>query len=109
MPLGKLSDRVDAQNAQIVSRRVLLRPGWSDLVFAFHDAEEIGPRIHVFSIRYWIFDVRHLMHQERNRPAGRVVATALCRRASNVSTHPGGYKTKRPAFAAGRFELIKLN
>jgi predicted RNA binding protein YcfA (HicA-like mRNA interferase family) len=27
------------------SRRVLSRPGWSDFVFAFHDTEEIGPRM----------------------------------------------------------------
>ena len=24
---------------------VLSRPGWSDFVFAFHDTEEIGPRM----------------------------------------------------------------
>lgn len=27
------------------SHRVLGRPGWPDFVFAFHDAEEIGPRM----------------------------------------------------------------
>jgi predicted RNA binding protein YcfA (HicA-like mRNA interferase family) len=27
------------------SHRVLSRPGWSDCVFAFHDREEIGPRM----------------------------------------------------------------
>ncbi len=27
------------------SHRVLERPGWSDFVFAFHDGEEIGPRM----------------------------------------------------------------
>jgi predicted RNA binding protein YcfA (HicA-like mRNA interferase family) len=27
------------------SHRVLSRPGWSDVVFAFHDREEIGPRM----------------------------------------------------------------
>lgn len=27
------------------SHRVLSRPGWSDYVFAFHDSEEIGPRM----------------------------------------------------------------
>lgn len=27
------------------SHRVLERPGWTDVVFAFHDAEEIGPRM----------------------------------------------------------------
>ena len=27
------------------SHRVLSRPGWSDVVFAFHDQEEIGPRM----------------------------------------------------------------
>jgi len=27
------------------SRRVLARPVWPDFVFAFHDGEEIGPRM----------------------------------------------------------------
>jgi predicted RNA binding protein YcfA (HicA-like mRNA interferase family) len=27
------------------SHRTLARPGWADFVFAFHDAEEIGPRM----------------------------------------------------------------
>jgi predicted RNA binding protein YcfA (HicA-like mRNA interferase family) len=27
------------------SHRTLSRPGWSDFVFAFHDNEEIGPRM----------------------------------------------------------------
>jgi predicted RNA binding protein YcfA (HicA-like mRNA interferase family) len=30
---------------QYGSHRVLSRPGWPDFVFAFHDAEEIGPRM----------------------------------------------------------------
>ncbi len=27
------------------SHRILTRPGWPDYVFAFHDGEEIGPRM----------------------------------------------------------------
>ncbi|WP_152486005.1 type II toxin-antitoxin system HicA family toxin [Methylohalobius crimeensis] len=27
------------------SHRTLERPGWQDVVFAFHDSEEIGPRM----------------------------------------------------------------
>ena len=27
------------------SHRTLSRPGWTDFVFAFHDGEEIGPRM----------------------------------------------------------------
>jgi predicted RNA binding protein YcfA (HicA-like mRNA interferase family) len=27
------------------SHRTLARPGWPNVVFAFHDAEEIGPRM----------------------------------------------------------------
>ncbi|MBI3303089.1 MAG: type II toxin-antitoxin system HicA family toxin [Deltaproteobacteria bacterium] len=27
------------------SHRVLSRPGWPDVVFAFHDDDEIGPRM----------------------------------------------------------------
>jgi predicted RNA binding protein YcfA (HicA-like mRNA interferase family) len=30
---------------QTGSHRVLERPGWPDVVFAFHDNEEIGPRM----------------------------------------------------------------
>ena len=27
------------------SHRTMSRPGWQDFVFAFHDSEEIGPRM----------------------------------------------------------------
>jgi predicted RNA binding protein YcfA (HicA-like mRNA interferase family) len=27
------------------SHRILSRPGWPDYVFAFHDSDEIGPRM----------------------------------------------------------------
>ena len=27
------------------SHRILSRPGWPDFLFAFHDGEEIGPRM----------------------------------------------------------------
>lgn len=27
------------------SHKVLARPGWPDVVFAFHDGDEIGPRM----------------------------------------------------------------
>lgn len=30
---------------QTGSHRTLSRPGWSDFVFAFHDNEELGPRM----------------------------------------------------------------
>jgi predicted RNA binding protein YcfA (HicA-like mRNA interferase family) len=30
---------------QAGSHRVLARDGWNDTVFAFHDGEEIGPRM----------------------------------------------------------------
>jgi predicted RNA binding protein YcfA (HicA-like mRNA interferase family) len=30
---------------QTGSHRTLSRPGWSDYVFAFHEGEEIGPRM----------------------------------------------------------------
>ncbi len=30
---------------QTGSYKVLARPGWADVVFAFHDNEEIGPRM----------------------------------------------------------------
>ena len=30
---------------QAGSHRILARPGWPDVVFAFHDNDEIGPRM----------------------------------------------------------------
>ncbi|MEW6093764.1 MAG: type II toxin-antitoxin system HicA family toxin [Chloroflexota bacterium] len=30
---------------QAGSHKVLAKPGWPDVVFAFHDGEEIGPRM----------------------------------------------------------------
>jgi predicted RNA binding protein YcfA (HicA-like mRNA interferase family) len=30
---------------QAGSHRILARPGWGDVVFAFHDSDEIGPRM----------------------------------------------------------------
>jgi predicted RNA binding protein YcfA (HicA-like mRNA interferase family) len=30
---------------QTGSHRILARPGWPDVVFAFHDNDEIGPRM----------------------------------------------------------------
>ena len=33
------------QKGQIGSHRTLCRDGWPDVVFAFHDGEEIGPRM----------------------------------------------------------------
>lgn len=40
--LLKIGWRVKRQSG---SHRVLERPGWPDLVFAFHDNEELGPRM----------------------------------------------------------------
>lgn len=34
-----------AVKRQTGSHRILSRPGWPDQVFAFHDDEEIGPRM----------------------------------------------------------------
>ncbi|MDE2230198.1 MAG: type II toxin-antitoxin system HicA family toxin [Alphaproteobacteria bacterium] len=34
-----------ALKRQSGSHRVLSRPGWQDIVFAFHDGDELGPRI----------------------------------------------------------------
>ena len=30
---------------QTGSHKILARPGWADVVFAFHDKDEIGPRM----------------------------------------------------------------
>jgi predicted RNA binding protein YcfA (HicA-like mRNA interferase family) len=34
-----------AVKRQAGSHRILARPGWTDYVFAFHDSDEIGPRM----------------------------------------------------------------
>ena len=34
-----------SQIRQVGSHRVLSRAGWPDFVFAFHDGEEIGPKM----------------------------------------------------------------
>ncbi|OFW56679.1 MAG: hypothetical protein A2133_06060 [Actinobacteria bacterium RBG_16_64_13] len=40
--LLRIGWRVERQSG---SHRVLTRPGWPNLVFAFHDREELGPRM----------------------------------------------------------------
>lgn len=30
---------------QVGSHRTLARPGWSDYVFAFHDGDDVGPKM----------------------------------------------------------------
>jgi len=41
--LLKIGWRIKRERA--TSHRVLEREGWADFVFAFHDGEEIGPRM----------------------------------------------------------------
>ena len=41
--LFRMGWRVKRQSG--TSHRVLSRPGWPDFTFAFHDQEEIGPRM----------------------------------------------------------------
>lgn len=40
--LNKLGWRIKRRSG---SHRVLEKPGWPDFVFAFHDKEELGPRM----------------------------------------------------------------
>lgn len=40
--LGRIGWSVKRQSG---SHRALARPGWADYVFAFHDGDEIGPRM----------------------------------------------------------------
>jgi predicted RNA binding protein YcfA (HicA-like mRNA interferase family) len=40
--LERIGWRVKRQSG---SHRTLERPGWPDFIFAFHDSEEIGPRM----------------------------------------------------------------
>jgi hypothetical protein len=68
------------------SHRTLARPGWADYVFAFHDADEIGPKIlarfqaYRASTRGRLSPVRHLPNKRVKRSApffcgGRLFAT----------------------------------
>ena len=43
-PSGIAGDRLES-DPQTGSHRILSRPGWEDFVFAFHEREEIGPRM----------------------------------------------------------------
>ncbi|MGH9491894.1 MAG: type II toxin-antitoxin system HicA family toxin [Terriglobales bacterium] len=43
--LGALEKIGWSVKRQTGSHRILARPGWPDVVFAFHDREEIGPRM----------------------------------------------------------------
>ena len=40
--LGRIGWRIKRQSG---SHRTLARPGWPDFVFAFHEGDEIGPRM----------------------------------------------------------------
>lgn len=40
--LAKIGWRVKRQTG---SHKILERPGWQDVVFAFHDGDEIGPKM----------------------------------------------------------------
>ena len=37
--------RIVGASSDAGSHRTLTRPGWPDVVFAFHDGEELGPRL----------------------------------------------------------------
>lgn len=47
--LMKLGWRIKRQSG---SHRTLQREGWVDFVFAFHDADEIGPRMLVRAVEH---------------------------------------------------------
>lgn len=47
--LLRIGWRIDRQSG---SHRTLKRQGWPDFVFAFHDSEEIGPRMLVRLARH---------------------------------------------------------
>jgi predicted RNA binding protein YcfA (HicA-like mRNA interferase family) len=38
-------ERIGCTKRQTGSHKVLARDGWPDVVFAFHDGDEIGPRM----------------------------------------------------------------
>ncbi len=44
-PGSTSADRLEHHKRQSGSHRVLSRPGWPDMVFAFHESEEIGSRM----------------------------------------------------------------
>lgn len=43
--IGRAADAGLAGQRQTGSHKTLAREGWADVVFAFHDGEEIGPRM----------------------------------------------------------------
>jgi predicted RNA binding protein YcfA (HicA-like mRNA interferase family) len=43
--LERIGWRIKRTSKKSGSHRTLSRPGWPDVVFAFHDNEEIGPRM----------------------------------------------------------------
>ena len=43
--VGKIGWQVKRTSRTTGSHRTLSRPGWPSVVFAFHDNEEIGPRM----------------------------------------------------------------
>ena len=43
--LARLGWQLKRTSKSTGSHRTLSRPGWPDVVFAFHDHEEIGPRM----------------------------------------------------------------
>jgi predicted RNA binding protein YcfA (HicA-like mRNA interferase family) len=43
--LGRIGWKIKRTSRTSGSHRTLSRPGWPDVVFAFHDNEEIGPRM----------------------------------------------------------------
>ena len=46
------------------SHKILSRPGWSDVVFAFHDREEIGPKMLAVSQRIQALNPRICEEQD---------------------------------------------
>ena len=64
------ADRLADQTRGLAGRAGFFRfRAGSDVVLESSRAKEIGPRLHVFSIRCWMFDVRRFVRQKRNRPS----------------------------------------
>ena len=41
----RFSALAGVSNGNLAHIKILSRPGWADVVFAFHDKEEIGPKM----------------------------------------------------------------
>ncbi|HYN25846.1 MAG TPA: type II toxin-antitoxin system HicA family toxin [Pyrinomonadaceae bacterium] len=62
-PPGKRELRFSAMwsiKRESSSHKILSRPGWSDVVFAFHDKDEIGPKMLARMVKHTGLELKDL-------------------------------------------------